>query len=101
MLPESLKFEILILIHESHVEIEKCKNCARQDCYWQHINKNIELFVKKCKTREKNGRIIGKETLQSFSILELLWNRESAYLFTYANKLFSCGPCVFKLDRID
>lgn len=39
---------MLNLVHESHLGIIKCKQCAREVLYWPAMNSNIEETVKNC-----------------------------------------------------
>lgn len=47
VVPNSLRSEMLRLLHEGHVGIEKCKARARQIFYWPGMNSDIESYNKK------------------------------------------------------
>ena len=39
---------IIIIIHESHLGMEKCKTCASQVIFWPGMSREIEEKVEKC-----------------------------------------------------
>ena len=48
VVPESLKAQMLTLIHEGHLGIEKCKRRARDVLYWPNLNKDVYETVSRC-----------------------------------------------------
>lgn len=63
VIPKTLRPEMLLLIHESHLGIEKCKSRAREVMYWPGINHDIETLVSKCSVCEKFRKSQCKEPL--------------------------------------
>lgn len=49
VVPHSLRVEMLKLLHEGHVGIDKSKSRARQVFYWRGMGRDIESFNKKCR----------------------------------------------------
>ena len=41
VVPDSMKTQMLTLIHEGHLGIEKCKRRARKILYWPNMNKDV------------------------------------------------------------
>ena len=41
IVPENMRAEMLQLIHEGHLGIEKCKRRARDILYWPNMNKDV------------------------------------------------------------
>lgn len=48
LIPKKTRRDILELLHETHLGVNKTKLKARQHCYWPGINSNIENFVLSC-----------------------------------------------------
>lgn len=88
VVPTSLRQEMLTLLHEGHIGLEKCKNRARQIFYWPGINTDIETIINKCKLCEANARKQQKESLHSYVVPERPWERLGLDIFTYANKSY-------------
>ena len=48
VVPGSMKTQMLTLIHEGHLGIEKCKRRARDILYWPNMNKDVYETVSRC-----------------------------------------------------
>uniref|UniRef100_A0A915E576 RNA-directed DNA polymerase n=1 Tax=Ditylenchus dipsaci TaxID=166011 RepID=A0A915E576_9BILA len=48
IIPQSLRLEVLRLLHESHPGIVRMKSLARQHVYWPGIDSDIEHAVRQC-----------------------------------------------------
>ncbi|KAK9679874.1 Integrase zinc binding domain [Popillia japonica] len=82
IVPLSLRAEMLSLLHEGHIGIEKTKMRARNIFYWPGLSTDIELFIKKCKTCEKTARKNHKEKLLPHPIPQRPWERLGVDIFT-------------------
>lgn len=80
---EKLKFEMLNILHEGHIGIEKCKKKARLHLYWQNMNRDIEDYI--FLTCEKFANKKCKESLLSFPVPKRSWERVGADIFSYGN----------------
>ena len=47
-MPENLHAETLVKLHESHQGIEKMRLPTRSYMFWNGINRNIDVIVRKC-----------------------------------------------------
>lgn len=63
IVPTKLRVEMLKLVHEGHLGIEKTKNRARKIFYWPGQASDIESFIKTCRVCEKFAKKNSKETL--------------------------------------
>ncbi|VEN53148.1 unnamed protein product [Callosobruchus maculatus] len=88
VVPYSLRHEMLKLLHEGHIGIEKSKARARQVFYWPGLNEDIETFNKKCKICESNARRQQKESLMLYPIAERPWERLGLDIFSYGDKCY-------------
>ena len=50
VVPKSLQQEMLEIIHEGHLGVEKCKPRARKVLYWLNMNNDIEELALRCET---------------------------------------------------
>lgn len=48
VIPETLRYEILKLLHDSHIGIVRMKKLARSHVWWKGLDADIEGFVKSC-----------------------------------------------------
>lgn len=48
VIPESLRKQILMVLHDGHICADKMKAIARSSVYWPRMNENIEEFVRIC-----------------------------------------------------
>lgn len=53
VVPKSLRDEMLKILHEPHLGIEKTKSNARQVMYWPRMSANIENLITNCSTCQK------------------------------------------------
>ena len=88
VVPFKLQKDMITLLHEGHLGIEKVKSRARQIFYWPRMTLEIESFIKSCKICEKNSYRQQKETLLSYPIPERPWERVGLDIFTYANQSY-------------
>lgn len=88
VVPHALRCDMLKLLHEGHVGMEKAKSRARQIFYWPGINIDIENFIRKCKVCETNARKQQKESLKLYPIPERPWERLGLDIFTYGGKSY-------------
>ncbi|XP_050528243.1 uncharacterized protein K02A2.6-like [Daktulosphaira vitifoliae] len=63
LIPKVTRGEILNLLHETHLGVNKTKLKARQHCYWPGINSDIENFVLSCSICQKFSTNNSKEPL--------------------------------------
>ena len=59
--PRASRKNILMLIHESHVGVEKCKSRARATVYWPGMSNDIQEMVSKCSHVPPTGTEIRKK----------------------------------------
>ena len=48
VIPPSMRADMLLLIHKSHLGIAKCKQRAREVMYWPTMNSEIDQIVSNC-----------------------------------------------------
>ena len=86
IIPKAMQTNILDLIHESHLGIEKCKARARSTVYWPGMSRDIHDTVAKCATwlthRYKNQ----KEPMIPHSITDRPWQKLGSDVFEHKGK---------------
>ncbi|KAL0153632.1 hypothetical protein M9458_051063, partial [Cirrhinus mrigala] len=48
VIPSSMRAEIKGKLHEGHMGITKCRECAKQNVWWPGISKEIQVFTENC-----------------------------------------------------
>ena len=86
IVPMSMRSEVLKLLHEGHLGIEKCKGLARSCIYWPGLSRDIEQFVAKCSTCNSFCRQQQKEPLLPHVVPELPWQKLGIDIFQLFNK---------------
>lgn len=88
IVPLVLRSEMLKLLHQGHLGIEKTKARARLIFYWPGQASDIESYVKCCKICEKYSRKQCKEPLKQFPLVKRPWEMIGIDIFSYGGKSF-------------
>ena len=88
LVPPSLKSAMLELVHGGHMGEEKTKNRARQVLFWPNMTKDIEEYVKCCKTCERFRKSNAKEPLIPHPIPHRPWEVVGADVLEYRGDNF-------------
>lgn len=64
VIPDSLKFNILKILHDTHIGIVRMKMLARSYVWWRKLDSDIEQFVRGCRicAQTQNFRKVVKES---------------------------------------
>ena len=68
IIPASMKQDMLSIIHETHMGVEKSKRRARAVMYWPQMAEQIEDTVRKCPICMRFRKSSPKELLLSHAI---------------------------------
>ena len=92
VVPDSMKTQMLTLIHEGHLGIEKCKRRAREILYWPNMNKDVYETVSRCDVCQEYRYAQPKQPL---TMHERPWSSrgEDPYLamLAYRSSPLDCG----------
>ncbi|XP_063366408.1 uncharacterized protein K02A2.6-like [Cydia amplana] len=88
IIPKSMRSEILNILHEGHMGVEKTKNLARGLVFWPNIYHDIEMKVRQCETCMTFSQNKTKETLLSHDQPCLPWQKLATDLFDYNSKKY-------------
>lgn len=88
LIPHALRVEMLKLIHEGHMGIDRCKRRARQVMFWPNMTREIEMYVKRCPTCQECSNTPAKEPLIPIEIPELPWKKVGSDIFELKKKYF-------------
>lgn len=83
VVPESLKQEMLKLIHEGHFGVSKCKARARHCLIWQKMNDDIEKYVKNCEMCQRHQKSNQKEPIINHNRPNRPWQYVFSDIFEY------------------
>ena len=86
IVPNSMRPEMLKLIHSSHLGIDKCKRRARDIVYWPGMSAQIEDLVSNCPTCATHQRNNPKQPLLPHPVPSRPWERVGADLCELAGK---------------
>ena len=73
VMPASLHAETLVKLHESHQGIEKMRLRARSCVFWNGINRDIDVVVRKCAMCQEVQRVQSREPLMPHEIPSPTW----------------------------
>ena len=86
IVPKSLRKEMLAIIHESHLGINKCKSRARDSLFWIGMASDVEQTVRNCTVCAQNQRANVKEPLIPGIISDRPWSHVSADIMELNNR---------------
>jgi len=86
LVPPSLRSEMLTLIHESHLGMQKCKARAREVMYWPSMLADIETTVNKCEICVALRSDQAREPLMPHQIPDRPWQKLAADIMTLHGK---------------
>ena len=86
IVPKSLRKEMLAIIHESHLGINKCKSRARDSLFWIGMASDVEQTVRNCTVCAQNQRANVKEPLIPGIIPDRPWSHISADIMELNNR---------------
>ena len=86
IVPKSLRKEMLAIIHESHLGINKCKSRARNSLFWIGMVSEVEQTVRNCTVCAQNQRANVKEPLIPGIIPDRPWSHVSADIMELNNR---------------
>ena len=86
IVPKSLRKEMLAIIHESHLGINKCKSRARDSLFWIGMASDVEQTVRNCTVCAQNQRANVKEPLIPGIIPDRPWSHVSADIMELNNR---------------
>ena len=84
--PRTLRRYILMLIHESHLGVEKCKARARATVYWPGLSNDIQETVSRCSTCSTYRNRNQKEPMIAHEVPDRPWQKLGSDLFEHKGK---------------
>ena len=74
IIPESMRKEMLQIVHESHMDMVRCKQLARDIMYWPGMNAQIEDIVLKCHICQTHRNQQPKEPMKPSEVPTAPWS---------------------------
>ena len=88
VIPQSLRNEMLKLVHKSHLGISKCKQRAREVMYWPSMNADIDQLVSNCSLCAEHQNQQPAEPLQPTPTPDLPYSLVGCDVFVYVSKKY-------------
>ncbi|KAK2143360.1 hypothetical protein NP493_4554g00000 [Ridgeia piscesae] len=86
VVPRSMRTQMLQLVHEGHMGIEKCKRRAREILYWPNMNQDIYETVSRCDVCQVHRYAQPKEPLRMHERPNRPWAKVGCDLFYLKQK---------------
>ncbi len=86
IIPKRLRPEMLKIIHEGHLGMEKCKSRAREILYWPGMSTDIEDIVSRCETCTMFRRSNSKEPMIPHDVPNRRWEKVGVDIFEFDSK---------------
>ena len=86
IIPDKKREEILNLIHEGHLGLNKCKMRAKETVYWLGINEQLEQLILNCQLCLKYSRSKDKTTSHmalGHEVPPIPWSKVAMDIFHY------------------
>ena len=106
IIPLAMRSEMLKLIHEGHLGVEKCRARARQVLFWPGMSQDIAETVSKCEICLTHRASQQKEPLLCHKVPQRPWQKLAADIMTWQEKdylvvvdYFSKYPEIALLER--
>ena len=104
VIPGSLRKDMLMKIHASHIGVQGCLRRAREVLYWPGMSKEVEEYVATCETCSSFSLEQGKEPLISHEIPSRPWEKIAVDLFDFDSRDFMVTvdyySSFFEVDRL-
>ncbi|XP_055923337.1 uncharacterized protein K02A2.6-like [Eupeodes corollae] len=88
VIPSSMRKEVLKLIHEGHLGIQRCQSLAKDIVFWPNINNYIQNIVTDCETCMRHRSSQPKEPLQPHEIQPIPWYKVGTDLFEFNKQIY-------------
>ena len=86
VVPASMRSQMLQLVHEGHLGIEKCKRRARDVLYWPNMNRDIQTLVQRCDVCQRHQYQQPKEPMLPHDKPQEPWEKVGMDLFQLKGK---------------
>ena len=91
IIPDNKREEILKLIHEGHLGLNKCKMRTKETVYWPGINEQLEHLILNCQLCLKYSRSKDKNTPNTalgHEIPSVPWSKVTTDIFHFKSKSY-------------
>ena len=89
-IPQQLRKEILDILHQSHLGIEKTRLQAREILFWPHMSQEIEDKIQHCAICQQHAAEQRKEKMIPHEVPNRPWEKIGVDLFHFAGKDYLC-----------
>ena len=82
----SLRQEMLMKVHETHLGMDKCKSWARSVLSWPSVCQEINDMIARCSVCAKLRKVNQREPFIPHEIPALPWQKVGADIFYFGGK---------------
>ena len=86
VIPESMRKEILLRLHDGHLSLSKCRKRLQYSVWWPKASRDLSSFVESCSFCMINRRKNKAEPMRSTRLPERPWQKLGADLFELHGK---------------
>ena len=86
IIPQSMRRDMIVRAHASHLGIQYTNNTAKEVMYWPLMSSELEDAVKKCDICQENQIAMTKDPLMTHPILKLPWQFVASDCFEISGK---------------
>ncbi|CAK1580707.1 unnamed protein product [Parnassius mnemosyne] len=87
-IPQSLRAEMIVKVHEGHLGIERCKRRARDVMFWPGLSADVERAVRRCESCALHARAPAREPLLQHIVPNAPWQKLASDIFEYKKKYY-------------
>ena len=101
IIPQSMRKDMIVRAHASHLGIQYTNNTAKEVTYWPQMSSELEDAVEKCDICQENQIAMTKEPLMTHPIPKLPWQAVASDCFEISGKHYVVvvDMIVFRLYR--
>lgn len=88
IIPKKLRNEIISIIHESHMGLERTLAMVRGVLYWPNLTGDIKNLIESCATCLSHKRQNTKEPLEPHEVPTLPWQKVAADFLSFDQKMY-------------
>lgn len=88
IVPKNLRTQMMEIVHQGHMGINRCKSRARLALYWPNMSNDIKNYVESCRTCSKFKRNQSKMPLLPHRVPKLPWSEVGIDVFEWEQMLY-------------
>lgn len=87
-IPRDLRSDMLALVHEGHLGIDRCKRRARDVMFWNGMSRDVERLVRNCTACAEHASKPPREPMIPHAVPNIPWSKVGSDIFEINKKYF-------------